>query len=147
MNKIVVGCDHTGEMLLEEISNYLRKSGYEVITYKEQEKEDYTDIAKKICEYINKFNCLGIAICGTGIGISIACNKQKSIRASICYDEYTIEMARKHNNLNVLCLGARTELCKNSNFVKKLIDIYTSTDFDGGRHIERIEKIENLRRD
>ena len=145
MNKICIGADHAGLNLLKYIDEYLNEKGYETIVIKSDDpKDDYPDIAKQISENVINTNTKGIAICGTGIGISIACNKVKGIRASVCYDEYTVTMASKHNNLNILCFGERTEVGKDYAKVRKLIDIYLSTDFEGGKHQRRIDKIDKI---
>ncbi|MEG0073063.1 MAG: ribose 5-phosphate isomerase B [Clostridia bacterium] len=143
MNKIYIGSDHAGVELLEYVRKYLIENGYEVdITKIEGDNVDYPDVAKELCRKVINNNSRGIAICGTGIGMSIASNKVKGIRASICYDEFTAEMARKHNNLNMLCLGARTSIGKDFDKVKAIIHIYLNTDFEGGRHQKRIDKLE-----
>lgn len=145
MNKICIGADHAALNLLKVVDEYLKEKGYEtVVVVTNDPKDDYPDVAQKIGETVIKENIKGIAICGTGIGISIACNKVKGIRASICYDEYTTTMACKHNNLNVLCFGERTEVGKDYDKVKKLIDIYLDTNFEGGKHQRRIDKIDKI---
>ena len=143
MSKMYIGSDHTGYELEEKIVKYLASKNIEVeVVNNKEEKVDYPDIAKVLSKKVVENNVLGIAICGTGIGISIACNKVKGIRASICYDKYTVEMARKHNNLNMLCFGARTTVGQNFENIKEMIDIYISQEFEGGRHLERINKLE-----
>jgi ribose 5-phosphate isomerase B len=86
-------------------------------------------------------NDLGIIICGTGIGMSIAANKVRGIRAALCCTEETAKLARQHNNANVLCFGARTNTWENA---KKMIIAFLTTDFEGGRHNNRLEKISKI---
>lgn len=145
MKKICIGADHAALNLLKVVKEYLIEKGYEIIEIVTNDpKDDYPDVAQKIGKTVIENGIKGIAICGTGIGISIACNKLKGIRASICYDEYTTEMACMHNNLNVLCFGERTEVGKDYNKVKKLIDIYLNTNFEAGKHQRRIDKIDKI---
>ena len=113
---VIIGSDHTGIELKKKIINYLYDNHVEyadVTNYANQEGDDYPDIALTVCsEVLKNSNNLGIAICGTGIGISIACNKIRGIRAAVCTDRYMAEMTRHDNNANVLCLGARLGISK-----------------------------------
>ena len=110
---IIIGSDHTGIELKNNIINYLKSKNIEVIdatNYKDQSGDDYPDRAYEICKKVlDTKDALGIAICGTGIGISIACNKVVGIRASVCTDKYMAKMTRQDNDANVLCLGARLD--------------------------------------
>ena len=103
---------------------------------------DYPDYAVKVANDVASGNSAkGILICGSGIGVSIAANKVKGIRAALCYNEETAKLARQHNNANVICYGARfidVELAK------KLIDNFLTTEFEGGRHENRVNKIHSL---
>lgn len=144
---IIVGSDHAGNSLKDNIKNYLSQINVEYIDVTDNLKEDddYPDVAYDICSNVLKSdNYLGIAICGTGIGISIACNKIRGIRAALCFDEYTCEMSRKHNNANVLCLGARTSTSSNDNLIKNMVRIFLDTKFEGNRHERRVCKISDL---
>jgi ribose 5-phosphate isomerase B len=145
---IVIGSDHTGIKLKEDIIKYLKeiKMQVEDVTdYKNQEGDDYPDIAKVICQNVLKNkNNLGIAICGTGIGISIACNKFNRIRAALCVDSHMAKMSRNHNNSNVLCLGAMLPYAKDFENVKEILNEYLNNDFEGDRHNRRIEKIREI---
>jgi ribose 5-phosphate isomerase B len=141
---IIIGSDHTGVELKENIIEYLKKEklNYIDVTKENEDGDDYPDIAVSICEKVLENNKnLGIAICGTGIGISIACNKINNIRAAMCTDEYMAEMSRRHNNANVLCLGARLNCSKNMNNVKKIVQAFINSFYDAGRHERRIMKI------
>ena len=111
----------------------------------DQTGDDYPDVAKVIClEVLKNKNNLGIAICGTGIGISIACNKIKGIRAANCTDEMMAEMSRKHNDANILALGARLKFAEKFSNVEKIVNVFINTFFENGRHERRIEKITSL---
>jgi ribose 5-phosphate isomerase B len=145
---IIIGADHAGFELKGVITEYLKNSNIEymdVTDHEKDEDDDYTDVAINICENVLKDqNNLGIAICGTGIGISIACNKVKGIIAAPCFDVYMASMIRKHNNSNVLCLGERLEYSKNIKNVLKIVETYLNTEFEGGRHLRRINKIKKM---
>ena len=137
---IIIGSDHTGIELKKKIVSYLVEKEIavkDVTNFKDQSGDDYPDIAYIVCSNVKKYNCLGIAICGTGIGISIACNKINGIRAAVCTDKYMAKMTRQDNDANVLCLGSRLEI-KN---VFELIDEFINTEFAGGRHQRRVDKI------
>ena len=145
---IIIGSDHTGIELKKKIINFLYDNHIEyadVTNYKNQDGDDYPDIAFTICSNVleNKNN-LGIAICGTGIGISIACNKIRGIRAAVCTDRYMAEMTRHDNNANVLCLGARLNITKEFDYIKEIINSFIHTFYDGGRHERRLNKIKKL---
>lgn len=139
---IVIGADHAGFLLKEKIKEKLGKEGYEVIdvgTFSE-ESVDYPIYGKKIGEKVAKGEAdRGIAICGSGIGISISCNKVKGIRAALCTSVEMAEMSRRHNNANVLALGARM-IDKDTAF--KIVDKWLETGFEGGKHLRRINMIE-----
>lgn len=141
---IIIGSDHTGIELKENIANYLLKKGIEVIdatNYEDQTGDDYPDRAYDVCKKVlENEGSLGIAICGTGIGISIACNKVNGIRASVCTDKYMAKMTRQDNDANVLCLGARLELTN----VYEIVDEFITTEFAGGRHQRRVDKISKI---
>ena len=140
---IVIGSDHTGIELKKRIINHLKEKRIDVIdvtNFNDQTGDDYPDIAYIVCSNVKKYNCLGIAICGTGIGISIACNKINGIRAAVCTDKYMAKMTRQDNDANVLCLGSRLEI-KN---VFELIDEFINTEFAGGRHQRRVDKITKI---
>ena len=145
---IIIGSDHTGIELKKKIINYLYENHIEyadVTNYKNQDGDDYPDIAFTVCsKVLENTNNLGIAICGTGIGISIACNKIRGIRAAVCTDRYMAEMTRHDNNANVLCLGSRLNALKEMDYVKDIISSFIHTFYDGGRHDRRLSKIKKL---
>lgn len=141
---IALGCDHGGLSLKKAIIKYFDK---ESIPYKDfgtftEESADYAPIAYKVAKSVVDEICeKGILCCGTGIGISIAANKVKKIRAAVCTDEFMAEMTRRHNDANVLCLGGRII---DSEKAVSLVKIFLTTDFDGGRHSRRIEQISEI---
>ena len=140
---IVIGSDHTGIELKKRIISYLKQKNIDVIdvtNFEDQTGDDYPDIGYIVCKNVLAKNCLGIAICGTGIGISIACNKVNGIRASVCTDKYMAQMTRQDNDANVLCLGARLENVE----IEEIVDTFISTKFAGGRHQKRVDKIKKI---
>ncbi len=145
---IIIGSDHTGIELKNTLIDYMKKKKieyYNIITDEGKADDDYPDIAYKICEKVlEKNNNLGIAICGTGIGISIACNKVEGIRAALCTDEYMAQMSKRHNNANVICLGSRLEVFKNKNNAINIVDSFINNFYEGGRHDRRLQKIRNI---
>ena len=140
---IVIGSDHTGIELKKRIISYLKKKNIDVIdvtNFEDQTGDDYPDIGYIVCKNVLAKNCLGIAICGTGIGISIACNKVNGIRASVCTDKYMAQMTRQDNDANVLCLGSRLKNVE----IETVVDTFISTEFAGGRHQRRLDKIKKI---
>lgn len=140
---IIIGSDHTGIELKKKIIKHLELNNIkvkDVTDFEDQSGDDYPDIAYIICKNVLKENAMGIAICGTGIGISIACNKVQRIRAAVCTDKYMAQMTRQDNDANVLCLGSRLENTK----VIEIVDEYLNTEFAGGRHQRRVDKIHKI---
>jgi len=141
--EIAIGSDHAGFEAKREIISMLQSAGYNTIdcgTYA-ADSVDYPDIAESVAEQVLGKNILGIIICGTGIGISIAANKIPGIRAAVCTDTFTAEMSRQHNDANIVALGARVlEISR----MKEIIEVFIKTDFAGGRHQLRVEKIKAL---
>lgn len=141
---IAIGSDHGGFELKNQIIEYLRQKNIEVKDFGTYSKDsvDYPDCAKPVCQAVLNSECEnGILICGTGIGISIAANKFKGIRAALCSDAFGAKMSKAHNNANILCLGGRV-LSKETAFT--IVDAWLSTEFEGGRHINRINKIHQI---
>lgn len=142
--KIAIGCDHGGFEHKNAIAEHLKENGYTVEDFGiyEQTSVDYPDIAEKLSRSVAAGeNELGILVCGTGIGMSIAANKVKGIRAAACSDHYSAKYTRLHNNANVLCLGGRVI---GIGTAIELADIFVNTEFEGGRHQRRIDKITAL---
>lgn len=139
--RIAVGSDHRGYNLKEQIIGLLRSKGHEVIDEGATgaESVDYPDFAALVARKVSVGTVeRGILICGTGIGMAIAANKFPGVRAAPCYDEVTAEISRRHNNLNVLCLSADMLSPRTA---ERMVDVWMSTQFEGGRHERRVEKI------
>lgn len=143
---IAVGCDHAGYELKNELIRHLKDRGFEVEdlgTYS-TDSCDYPDYAKKVCEEVVSGRAeKGLLVCGTGIGMSMAANKVRGIRAAVLTDEFSAQATREHNDANVLCLGARV---LDTERAVKLLDIFLDTPFsEGANHIRRISKLEDGR--
>lgn len=142
--KIAIGSDHGGFKLKEVIKEYLIKKGYEVsdLGCYSEESVDYPDYAERVAKAVaNGEYDLGVLMCGTGIGISIAANKVKGIRAALCHDGLTARLATQHNNANIICMGGRTTGIETA---KDIIDNFLESEFEGGRHLRRINKIKDI---
>jgi ribose 5-phosphate isomerase B len=139
--RIAVGCDHGGFEHKNAIAEHLKERGFEVTDYGilELKSVDYPEIAEKLCKSIvDGENELGILVCGTGIGMSIAANKVKGIRAAACSEHFSAKYTRLHNNSNVLCLGGRVI---GVGTAIELADLFVDTEFEGGRHQKRVDMI------
>lgn len=139
--KIAVGSDHRGFHLKEKIASLLRSKGHEVDDEGASgpESVDYPDFAVLVAKKVSNRNVdRGILICGTGIGMAITANKFPGVRAAPCTDEVTAEISRRHNDLNILCLPADMISPRT---VERMVEIWIVTDFEGGRHSRRVEKI------
>ena len=145
MKKVVITSDHSGVLLKKQIADYLKKKGYEVLVLGSQSgtlPDDYPDFVVPLAkEIVGKENTVGIAICGTGIGITIAAAKIKGIYPALCANPEIAFFARTHNNANVLTLGARYTAKANA---LKIVDAFLETEFEGGRHERRIQKIKDI---
>lgn len=140
--KIAIASDHGGFKLKEKIYKYLKDKGYDIVDLGVNSKEscDYPIYAKKVCRAILEDNFdRGILICGTGIGMSIAANRHKGIRAACTSDTYSAKMTRAHNDSNVLCFGERTI---GEGLAKDIVDIWLETEFEGSRHQKRIDMLD-----
>ena len=141
---LAIGSDHGGYALKQEIMAHLTKRGIEFKdfgTYSEASC-DYPIYGEAVARAVADGECeRGILICGTGIGISIAANKVKGIRAALCADCFSAEMTRLHNNANILALGARTT---GSGLALKIVDTFLDTGFEGGRHANRVNLITEI---
>ena len=139
--KIAIGNDHGAVDYKNTIMEMLRNEGHEVIDCGTDSYEscDYVDFGKAVAEKVANHEVeKGIVICGTGIGISIAANKCKGIRAALCADVFSAKMSREHNNANVLCMGERTT---GVGLAEMITDTWLETEFAGGRHQRRVDKI------
>lgn len=140
-NLIAIASDHAGFELKEELKQELEVMGYGVLDLgtTNGDSVDYPDFGRKLAEALRDGKASrGIAVCGTGIGISIAANRLPIIRAALCHDETTARFARQHNDANVLALGARVI---GSETAKDCLRAFLQTEFEGGRHARRVEKL------
>jgi ribose 5-phosphate isomerase B len=163
--KYFIATDHAGVDVKNFTADILRKKGHEVVDLGpfNTERVDYPDFAEKVANSLieeaknrdidipdfeksqkdwKETEIYGVLICGTGIGMSISANKVSHIRAGLVTDAYTSEMARAHNNANILCFGARVV---GAGVIESIIDAWESTDFEGGRHANRVAKINNIK--
>lgn len=141
---IGIGNDHTAVAMAEEIMVYLNSKGHKVIHYGTESttRTDYPVYGKRVADAVVKgeVDC-GILICGTGVGISIAANKVKGIRAVVCSEPYSAGFSKKHNNTNILAFGARVI---DIDLAKKIIDVWLAAEFEGGRHQKRIDMVSEI---
>lgn len=142
--KIALGCDHGGYLLKEEVKNYLSQKGilFEDFGCHSTESCDYPDMAEAPCAAVISGSCdFALLFCGTGIGISIAANKHKGIRAACCSDCFSARATRLHNNANVLCMGGRVV---GPGLAIQMVEEFLAADFEGGRHQRRVDKLTTL---
>ncbi len=138
---ISIGCDHAGPVYKTTISNHLKERGFLVKNCGTdgEESVDYPDFAKRVADEVsNKDLVMGILVCGSGQGMAMTANRYKDVRAAICHNSDVAKVTREHNDANILCLGSR--------FIEeaealKCVDVFLSTDFEGDRHLKRINKI------
>lgn len=140
--KFFIATDHAGIELKDYTVKLLKEKGHEVIDLGPftSDRVDYPDYAHKLCEEVlDDLRTYGILICGSGIGMSMAANRHAGIRAALCHDAYTASVARGHNDANVLCFGERIV---GKGVAESILDAWITGSFDGGRHANRITKIE-----
>ena len=146
MMRISIASDHAGYSVKKDIIDFLKNENVRVIDLgtNSEESVDYPLYGQKVAKsIISNESDRGIIVCGTGIGISIAANRFKNIRATLCTNELHAEMARKHNDSNVLALGSRvTDMVD----IKNIINVWLNTKFEGGRHQDRIDKIDYIKK-
>lgn len=139
--KIAIGNDHVGVELKEHIKKYLEDKNYTVVDYgtNSTERCDYPVYGKKVADAVASGECdFGILICGTGVGISLAANKVKGIRAVVCSEPYSAKLSRQHNNTNIVAFGARVI---GSATAEMIVDEFLNAEFEGGRHQRRVDMI------
>ena len=140
-NKITIGCDHAGYELKLKVIDHLKSRGIEVIDVGTHSTDscDYPNIAHAVCKNIQDgVTELGILVCGTGIGMSMAANKHRGIRAAACSDTFSARLTRVHNDANVLCFGERVV---GMGLAIDLVDNFIDAEFEGGKHQKRVDLI------
>ena len=142
----MLGSDHAGFYLKEDLKAFVQSLGHEVEDYGvyTDESSDYPDVALRVAEDVVRGKGeRGILICGTGVGMSIAANKVRGIRAALCHDVFSARASREHNNANILAMGERVI---GKGLAREIVRVWLETDFQGGRHARRVEKIERYER-
>ncbi len=140
--KLYIATDHAAFCIKEDVKKILTDLGNEVIDLgpENDSRVDYPDFAHKLCRSVlEDEGSFGVLICGTGIGMSLAANKHQGIRAALCHDSYTAQMARNHNDANVLCFGQRVV---GLGTIESICQAWSQSGFEGGRHAMRVGKIE-----
>ena len=144
--RIAIGNDHVAVDMKNHITKYLQDKGYEIVNFgtDSEERCDYPVYGKKVADAIVSGECeLGILICGTGIGISLAANKVSGIRAAVCSEPYSARLTRQHNNANIIAFGARVV---GEATAEMIVDEFLNAEYEGGRHQKRIDMISTIER-
>jgi ribose 5-phosphate isomerase B len=142
--KIGIANDHSAVDMKNEITAYLKSQGYDVINFGTDTNEsvDYPIYGEKVANAVASGEVdRGVAICGTGVGIGLACNKVRGIRACTCSEPYSAEYSRRHNNANIITFGARVIGIETA---KQIVDVFMKTEFEGGRHQRRVDEITDI---
>jgi len=140
--KIAIGSDHAGFQLKEKLKAYLQNKGFELKDFGafSEERADYPDFAHPVANAVGTGEMeRGVLICGSGNGVNITANKHHNVRSALCWNEEIAKLARQHNNANIIALPARFITEQEA---EKYIDAFFTTDFEGGRHTQRVDKIE-----
>lgn len=139
--KLIVGSDHAGLDLKRELLGVAAELGYEVVDLgtHASDSTDYPDYAHQVSNAVARGEGLGLLVCGTGIGMSMAANRHRGVRAALCGDVFSASMARKHNDANVICIGARVV---GTGLAAEILRAFLSAEFEGGRHQRRVQKID-----
>ena len=140
--KISIACDHGAYELKERLKAHLTELGHEVTDCGAHSTDscDYPDYARPAAQLVADGTCeLGVVLCTTGIGVSMVANKVKGVRCALCHEPLSAEMTRRHNDANVLAMGAGVT---GGNLAERILDVFLSTEFEGGRHQRRVDKIE-----
>jgi ribose 5-phosphate isomerase B len=143
MEKIIIGSDHAAFSMKEFVKGLLSSKGFDVVDVgpHNEDRCDYPDYATALAKEVVARKCLGVLLCGSGIGVSIVANRYRGIRAALCRSPYDAEMSKKHNDANVLCLGARVN---SEHEIGEIVDIWLATSFEGGRHSDRLKLFEKI---
>ena len=144
MKRIAIGCDHRGFALKQMIMPFLQNLGHSYQDFGSYDAVavDYPDIARKVGKAVAAGDCdRGILICSTGIGMCIAANKIRGVRAALCHNAFEAQRARSHNDANVLCLSGENA---DAGSALEIVRTFLATDFEGGRHVQRVDKIRSL---
>ena len=138
---LIVGSDHAGLELKRELLGVAAELGYEVVDIgtHTSDSTDYPDYAHQVASAVGRGEGLGLLVCGTGVGMSMAANRHPGVRAALCGDVFTASMARQHNDANVLCIGARVV---GGGLAAEILKAFLGASFEGGRHERRVKKIE-----
>jgi len=142
--KVALGNDHAGPEAKAVVASRLREAGHEVVDMGTEgpDSVDYPDFAEKVAKAVARGEAdRGVLVCGTGIGMSMSANKVGGVRAALVHDEYTVRMARAHNDANVLCVGARILPAER---IADLVTLFLESPFEGSRHTRRVKKIMDL---
>ena len=142
--KIAIGCDHGGYLLKQDILIWLEEHDYEFEDFGcyNTESVDYPVYGEKVARAVASGECdKGIVICTTGIGISMSANKVKGIRCALCGDSYSAEMTRRHNDANMMAIGAGFT---GKNMAERMVEVFLTTEFEGGRHARRVGLLDNI---
>ena len=143
--KIAIGCDHGGYALKLAVKKHLEEKGYEVVDYgcHSTESVDYPVYGEKVGRAVAGGECeLGVLICGTGIGISLAANRVHGIRAAVCSESYSAELTRRHNDANMIAFGARVV---GEGTACAILDAFFNAKFEGGRHAQRVAMLDEIK--
>ncbi len=144
MKKISIGCDHGGFQLKQHVVNFLKSKNFEVLDLGcfNTDSVDYPDYGAKAAQAVAQGQVdAGVVICKSGVGMSIVANKVSGVRAALCLNEKMAEMSRRHNDANVICFGSEYV---DEKLADQILERWLSTDFEGGRHMERVKKIKRL---
>jgi len=138
---LIVGSDHAGLDLKRELSGVAAELGYELVDLGTQSSDstDYPDYGHLVASAVGRGEGLGLLVCGTGIGMSMTANRHPGVRAALCGDVYSASMARRHNDANILCIGARVA---GGGLAAEILKAFVSASFEGGRHERRVKKID-----
>lgn len=142
--RVAIGNDHRGFQVKRKVAELVQRLGHEIVDLgaNSEEASDYPDFALQVATAVSGGQVdRGILICGSGIGMSMAANKVRGVRAALCHDDVTAEMSRRHNDANVMCLSADL---LGERLIDRMIEIWLATQFEGGRHARRVEKIKKI---